>query len=120
MRILGFSKKWQKLSNQTFTTFRFPRKDKDWQVGEVIQVVYKPRSPFFREILGTATIISKEQKLVFSGRDPIMAIGDRAAIEDGFANIAAFQVWMMEKYPLKQLQEEPINKLTLKWIRRTK
>jgi len=30
MRILGFSKKWDKLKDPEFTTFRFERKDKDW------------------------------------------------------------------------------------------
>jgi len=51
MRILGVSKKWDKLKNEMlFTTFRFPRKDRDWAVEEVVQLVYKPRSKE-REIL---------------------------------------------------------------------
>lgn len=62
MRILGFNQKGGKLNNNImFTTFRFPRKDKDWEVEEVVQVVYKPRSPK-REILGIARIIRKEPK----------------------------------------------------------
>jgi len=57
MRILGFSKKWAKLNNKLlFTTFRFPRKDKDWEIEEVVQIVYKPRSKE-REPLGIARII---------------------------------------------------------------
>lgn len=40
MRILGFSKKWDKLNNGKFTTFRYPRKDslvgRDWHDGEVL------------------------------------------------------------------------------------
>lgn len=62
MRILGFSQKWHKLNNGIlFTTFRFPRKDKDWEIEEVVQIVYKPRSKQ-REPLGIARIIRKEPK----------------------------------------------------------
>jgi len=68
MRIIGFSKKWGKLNKRwfeqdkyTFTTFRFPRKDKDWEVEELVQVVYKPRSKE-REPLGIARIIRKQEK----------------------------------------------------------
>ena len=107
MRVLGFSERWNKLDDHCFTTFRFPRKDKDWQVGEVVQLVFKPRSPK-REILGTATIVSIEKVLV------LMAISNREAVEVGFTNIGAFQKWMVERYPLKRLQEEPMNKLTLR------
>ena len=63
MRILGFSRKWDKLKNDTFTTFRFERRDADWTVGEVVQVVYKPRTKG-REILGVATIIGKDIRLI--------------------------------------------------------
>ena len=61
MRILGFSTKWRKLNQDVFTTFRFPRKDRDWEVEEVVQIVYKPRSKE-REILGIARIIRKQEK----------------------------------------------------------
>ena len=62
MRVLGFSKKWTKLNNPIiFTTFRFPRKDRDWEAEEIVQVVYKPRSKD-REVLGIARIIRKEKK----------------------------------------------------------
>lgn len=113
MRILGFSKKWDKLKQTEFTTFRFPRKDKDWQIGEQVQIVYKPRSKE-RELLGIATIVNKEPKLVFSGNDPTLAIGDQAAREDGFISISDMQTWMWARYPFKRLWSEPMNKLTLK------
>lgn len=54
MRILGFSKHWAKLDNPEFTTFRFPRKDKDWQIGETVKIVIKPRSKGGGELLGLA------------------------------------------------------------------
>ena len=61
MRILGFSKKWDKLNQDMFTTFRFPRKDRDWGVEELVQVVYKPRTKG-REPLGIARIMRKQEK----------------------------------------------------------
>ena len=68
MRILGFSKKYGKLSKpwyardiHTFTTFRYPRRDRDWEVEEIVQVVYKPRSKE-REPLGIARIIRIQPK----------------------------------------------------------
>ncbi len=59
MRIIGFSKKWSKLSQPTFTTFRVERKDKDWFTGESVRVVVQPRTKG-REPLGIAQIINKE------------------------------------------------------------
>ena len=61
MRIISFSKRWPKLLNQEFTTFRFPRKDRNWEVGERVQVYYKNRTPE-REKLGEAEIINKEKR----------------------------------------------------------
>ena len=108
MRVLGFSKHWQKLSNSEFTTFRFPRKDKDWQVGEVVQVVFKPRSKE-REVLGMATIAEKCPKLLHT-------VTEKEAREDGFEEWIDMFNWLRTHYPIKKLQEEAMNKLTLKWI----
>ena len=62
MRILGFSEKWAKLLEGTFTTFRLERRDTDWQVGEVVQVVYKPRRKGGGEKLGVAKIVDKARR----------------------------------------------------------
>ncbi len=56
MRIISFTEMWLKLKSPVFTTFRFPRKDKDWQVGEIVQVYFKNRSPD-RKKLGEVEII---------------------------------------------------------------
>ena len=109
MRILGFSKKWSKLNGDTFTTFRFPRKDKDWQTGEHVQIVFKPRIKE-REVLGEAYILSKDKRWV---RD----ISTKEAIIDGFDLSFEAKVWFMDTYG-ERVDEEPMNKLTLKWIRR--
>ena len=76
MRILSFSKHWNKLEKDEFTTFRFPRKDRDWEAGEVVQVYYKNRTPQ-REYLGIARIFRKEERWVSDIRND-------EAIEDGF------------------------------------
>lgn len=104
MRILGFSKKWDKLNNIEFTTFRFPRKDRDWYEGEVVQIVYKPRSKE-REKLGIARINFKEFVRIED-------ITEDEAIRDGFCN--ALEIWLWLKRPKGN---EPINKLTLRWIK---
>ena len=105
MRILGFSKKWDKLLNDSFTTFRFARKDRDWDVGEMVQVVYKPRSKD-REILGVAKIISKETRLGCQD--------DAEAQEDGFIDARDMERWMVKTYGEARTWE-PMNKLTLRW-----
>lgn len=104
MRILGFSKKWDKLHLAMFTTFRFPRKDKDWQISEEARVIYKPRQKGGGEFLGIAKIIRKEPKAI---RD----ITEAEAAADGFYN--HFEMWKFLKCPG---MEKVINKLTLIWL----
>jgi len=37
MRILGFTKHWPKLNNETFTTFRFPWKNGfEFRIGDMV------------------------------------------------------------------------------------
>ena len=104
MRILGFSRKWAKLQKPTHTTFRYPRKDKDWYEGELVQEVYKPRSKD-REFLQNATIVRIEPR-------QLADITHNEAVEDGFINLYA-----MFEFIGKNKSEDfhrPINKLTLK------
>ena len=108
MRIISFSKKWDKLKLPEFTTFRFPRKDKDWYVSEKVQVFYKNRSPQ-REKLGEALIIGKRLQ-------SIRQINESEAIADGFPN--AFQMWLWLKETYKTIyMHQRMNKLTLRWLR---
>ncbi len=118
MRILGFSKKWDKLSNIEFTTFRFPRRDKDWSVGEIVQVVFKPRSKD-REFLGIAEIISKEPKNMAPnwGIEGIQRVTNDEAISDGFACWGDMFDWLAKAHGLHRLATKPMNKLTLRWVR---
>lgn len=117
MRILGFSQKWGKLQEPEFTTFRFTRKDKDWQLGEVVQVVFKPRSKG-REILGVAEIITKEVRWIFSGKKPRGAkmLTPQEARRDGFKGYVDMAMWLCTAHKHSRLCEEPMNKLTLRWI----
>ena len=112
MRILGFSVDWPKLRQQRFTTFRFSRRDRDWEKGEVVQVVLHPRSKG-RQLLGTAEIVSKEPRMLV---EPgwTLSISEEEAVADGFLNYADMLLWMGKQHGNRVFQE-PINKLTLKW-----
>jgi hypothetical protein len=127
MRILGFSKKWDKLKEDRFTTFRFTRKDKDWQVGEVVQIVYHPRHKDHKR-LGTAEIIGKEQRAMawHGDKTGITKITNDEAIADGFEDTlnkqAYFHMWefMWVNYGGGRLLSETMNKLTLGWVAQEK
>lgn len=117
MRILGFSKKWDKLQEPDFTTFRFTRRDRrDWEVGEVVQVVYKPRSKE-RERLGIAKIINKEPRRIFKSKAlyHVPIVTKREAIKDGFMGWGDMALWLTKAHGHQRLVDEPMNKLTLRW-----
>jgi hypothetical protein len=124
MRILGFSKKWGKLNQPKFTTFRYSRMDKDWYTGEEVQIYYKPRS-ISRRNLGIAKIImieprelDKEYYELCKG-DCAPLITEIEAKEDGFESIEDMIKWMQVKYG--HLDWMPrMNKLTLEWEKRNK
>ena len=133
MRILGFSEKWDKLKQNTFTTFRFNRRDVDWQLGEAVQVVYKPRSKE-RKILGIAKITSKErrwvgwattlvnwinsQRDILPGRGGWGTVSHKEAVEDGFEGVLDMINWMTKAHKDRNNQEL-MNKLTLRWVKRS-
>lgn len=118
MRELGFSEKWPKLKQGAFTTFRFQRRDKDWQVGEVVRVVYKPRSKE-REVLGVAEIVSKEKRnMVKALADDYSyaTVSEDEARADGFNNYWELWHWLFDAHHGGQrFIDEPMNKLTLRW-----
>lgn len=116
MRILGFSKKWPKLEQDEFTTFRFTRKDKDWAVDEQVKVVYKPRQKGGGEFMGRAEIINKELRRMVT---PPLESNELywEAKADGFANYNEMWEWLWSIYR-NRIFSEPMNKLTLKWIQK--
>lgn len=115
MRILGFSVKWPKLLEPEFTTFRLCRRDKDWQVSELVQVVFKPRSKE-REILGIAVILSKEPRRLCGSSVPhYRYITAYEAIEDGFNSLSDMEAWLLKAHG-GRIREELINKLTVRWV----
>ena len=118
MRILGFSKKWPKLQQSVFTTFRFTRRDRDWQVGKLVQVVIKPRTPSL-EVLGPAEIIGKEPRWIFSAKKPRGAkmLTRREAIIDGHKNYFDMAMWLSDTHGHSRLVNEPMNKLTLRRVK---
>jgi len=114
-RVLGFSHHWDKLNNPQFTTFRFPRKDRDWYIGEVVQIVYKPRSKE-REILGLAKIVKKELRIFChpEASHPLRIMISEAIL-DGFKTYGDMSLWFREQYGAR-IFSEPINRLTLEWV----
>jgi len=118
MRILGFCRKWEKLNQPEFTTFRFARKDKDWQPGETVQVVYKPRS-HGRQVLGIAQILTKEPRGMSRGTpSPFQKVSNEEAKHDGFADYFQMWEWLFDTYGGRRLIDEPMNKLTLLMVRK--
>jgi len=118
MRILGFSKRWQKLSNPEFTTFRFARKDRDWEIGEQVQIVYKPRSKN-REVLGVATVVGKNTRFIPPTASQKIIVNpplvtEAEAIADGFESLATMLEWLHRTYGM--WRAVLMNKLTLRKI----
>ena len=100
MRILSFTEMWDKLKQPEFTTFRYPRCDKDWYSGEIVQVFYKSRSPKRRR-LGTAKIIGKERRELdpnFGHVAPV--ISQDEAEKDGFISRGDMVMFMQRQYGL--------------------
>lgn len=106
MRIISFSQRWNKLSNPEFTTYRFPRKDADWQEGEIVQVYLNNRSPK-RECMGVVEIINITANN--------FKITEEEAKEDGFENYNEWFDFMCKTYTERRMYDEPMNKLTLRW-----
>ena len=118
MRILGFSKvDWRnyitgqdsKMLQPEFTTWRWPRKDKDWYADEVVSVVVKTRSPH-RLILGEAVILSVESKEDYE-------ITDVDARADGFPERQELKLYLMkERHARRIAYGVRPNKITLRWL----
>ena len=129
MRILSFSERWRKLNNPIlFTTFRYPRRDRDWEPEEVVQVYFKARSPA-REKLGTARIIRIETKDMSKRWSPFATnrspntedmVTPVEAAEDGFYGeySASGNVEKMRQFIRQPHRSDILNKLTLYWIER--
>lgn len=105
MRIMSFSRRWPKLEQDSFTTFRFPRKDAikghDWHLGEALQLYYHSRRPD-RQYLGDAQIIEKIWRRI----DQITEV---EAIVDGFQTLEEMLDFLGQPDG-----KEWINKFTLK------
>lgn len=122
MRIMGFSRKWDKLTNPEFSTFRFTRKDKDWKMGECVKVVLNPRKKGGGEYLGIAQIIEKVPRAMawHGDKTGITPVTNEEANADGFPDNEKrgyFKMWefLFDNYGGERLLSESMNKLTLFW-----
>ena len=114
---MGFQKQWvnqltgkPKLSEDKFTTFRWPRLGRDWAVGETVQIVLKPRTKE-RIPLGEAMIVTMEIKGLNSGN--ALSITDAEAQMDGFPLASQLIDFLTKERPLLIFP----NRLTLRWTR---
>ena len=122
MRVLGFSKKWPKLEQKEFSTFRYSRIDKDWGIREEVKVVFQPRRKGGGDVLGIAKIINTEVRefdKVYSDmmNDGVPLITEKEAIADGFNGVADMINWLKKTYGRLDFMPR-MNKLTLYWIER--
>lgn len=121
MRILAVKEKWDKLKQPLWTTFRLERRDRDWQVGEVVQVIYKPRRKGGGEKLGIAKIVDKARRYLvhplYTERAFYYEQAVKEALEDGFNSYEAMFDWLWEAHG-EDLFKRPLNKLTLQWVER--
>ena len=122
MRILPVTEKWPKLKQPRWTTFRLERKDKDWQVGEIVQVVYQPRRKGGGEKLGIAKIVDKETRYlelpaIIKAMNHYQRAVDEAK-EDGFNSYDEMWEWLWAHHG-KDLFKRLLNKLTLEWVERS-
>ena len=99
MRVLGFSKLWLQLAQPTFTTFRYPRRDKDWCAGEQIQIVFDKRGSD-HSILGIAEIVKVNPRCLAMHKCNCgyRKISDGEAKIDGFKSKYAMWHWWEETY----------------------
>ena len=107
MRVLGYSKKWDKLQKTQHTTFRFTRKDRDWALKEMVQEVYHPRSSKDREIVNRMSRIDGIQSLW------VKDITDAEAVEDGFKDAVDMLAWLVAAHGSERCQKEQIHKLSI-------
>ena len=107
MREISFAKRWEKLEEPEFTTFRMQRRDKDWQLGERVKVVYHARQKD-REVLGIADIVRMEEV-------DLKLITLNEAVGDGFQSVAEMVTWLLEVHGAR-LKQVPLHKLTLQYL----
>jgi len=137
MREMGFSRKdWMnyttntpKLQEDEFTSFRLPRRDRDWKEKEIVKIVYQPRGKS-REVLGSVKIVEKEPKYFFylpHGLFKKRIINDKDAKKDGFQNSHEMYLAMVKMHGRERIDgsflitgpyDGKINKLTLRWMHR--
>ena len=122
IKIMSFDKRWPKLQQPEFTTFRHQRGDRAWEIGEYVWVFYKARSKA-RELLGIAEIIGKELRELDSfftdGKRikplDVPLVTDAEAIADGFQNREGMVSYLEKREGSNYISL--LHKLTLRWVK---
>jgi hypothetical protein len=120
---------WTKLAKPEFTTFRFRRRDLDYQVGERLSIYYRPRRKGGGVELGDAEVKKIEPRWVIdpleesilvdmvrdTEYDETPIVSDNEARLDGFSDRSDMIRFMRRSYPGSRRFVEPMNRLTLSW-----
>jgi len=131
MREMWVKEKWRRADDEVlFSNYQFPRKDRDWNLEEVVRIVYNPITKD-RTVMGIARIIRiqpKDLKRTWQfypypnyPNTPDM-ITPTDAEEDGFTGMHGggdtkkMESYYRKKYGWSRCEREPINKITLYWI----
>ena len=111
----SYNTKRNRLFNEQFVTYKRTRNDKDWQVGEIVNITLSPvAKPHIQ--LGVAKIISIDKKSTnhYMYTETTDLSGEELRYE-GFDN---FQNWnFMHKFFKDSRHDvKTFNKITLQWI----
>lgn len=115
MRIISFTEMWPKLQASQFTTWRFPRRDRDYITGEQLQAWYRQRSPK-RQFLFNVEVVSKWSKWLIDANG--LHIRPDEALVDGFDSPEQMFEFLKKAHG-KRVYNEPINVLLLRKIPET-
>ena len=122
MRIISFTEYWvnlvlnvPKLETDQFSTWRFTRRDKDYFVGEKLQVWFRQRSPK-RKFLFNAEVVSKTPRQLFDKNETLNISWAEAKV-DGFESPEIMFHFLVKAHGEQRVKTEPINILFLRKIK---
>ncbi len=133
MREMWVKEKWRRSDDELiFTNYRFPRRDNDWRIEELVRIVYKPTTKD-RFVMGIARIIRIQDNdlnkrwsygwgMPTNPPNTPDMITYEEAHDDGFhgmhggGDTDGMISYYRKKYGWSRCEREKLNKITLYWI----
>jgi hypothetical protein len=111
----AYNIKRNRLFNEEFTTYKRIRKDKDWEVGEIVNITLSPVAKPHTQ-LGLAKIIRIDKKSTnhYIYTDTTSLSSEELAY-DGFEPFSDWK-FMHSYFGYKSYEVKIFNKITLQWI----